>query len=1089
MEITFAGPKRVCNPTVTGRPRLTPDYNTPSDAQLLPPPGGWKPNNINAYSESVQPSRRPVQPGAFKPRNTMDESMPIRPQKQKDRMQGPVERRKLAMHEIEGGNVNPRSRHVSKDTGRTIKHSASTWFKPGLQQESVRDRGAKSITTTPQGRDHASDSRPLFGNDEFENVDKMSHTKSAFTSKKKRKRANEVASSVSGRRSSHSASQTSHDIEAHAHKGGLPDTLEVSQRMMQDAAASTRKGHVHDVEGLRPPINLTKGFEAPQSNTVKRARRQQRDDATIEHELSLLAQLEEARGMTDEQMMRHTSNKRTVGHDAQRSTDFVPVHSADRIYRQKQLATPGRGNSPESDGTDPLAGPTTVRATPRGPTGHSPLQQTSYPRDESQLSPTGPHRSEIHGTRPSSERRATDSSHHIRTHVRQNMNSKFFVKINAIHHSLCNLTNGSICLEWIPKEKHFLVKQNGDRILIPLEGRCVTFGPGWQKWRYHDDSCKVLLSGSATSGTRGILLIDFASDDDKYDFRDGLLIACPNLHFEVKDKDWIENAWNNQVKVLSENLESRRTIVKPQPAQVANEDVIIYEDDNVEDKTKDTPRCKVSHASRPSQVRMEEGDEPVQSEPGTAYSQGLRRSIRGHMANLQPKRESTPPALHKHSATLNPWQHPVLYPTFPSAPRRVTVDFKDLERLDEGEFLNDSIISFALREVEEKMLKVPREDIYMFNTFFYSNLTTSKTGKRGFNYDAVKRWTNKIDLFSYKYVVVPINLNMHWFVAIICNLPLLLDSASSEVNNKGEEVVKPESRDGPEIVNLEDELVSDQDPPVPIGDLSISEDTTPRRDVGIKEQHSANGSGKKGSKSTADVVPKYNHASDFFIMTLDSLGSARTTEIRYLQKYLVAEAEDKRKVVIDIKQFAGTTARGIPQQSNFCDCGIFLVAYIQTFADNPYRFVRDILTWSRDGNTEIMDVDPTAKRTELRDRLVKLNAEQEAIRREARQRKIDARAASVLASSQTTARGDDSVKTSRKQTLHSSQDSTARAEHVRRDQVRNTPVAKVLQEIDEEDDLPVVPPQPAGAGYRLHALPPPVSDRPSSSASADLDLG
>jgi sentrin-specific protease 7 len=45
----------------------------------------------------------------------------------------------------------------------------------------------------------------------------------------------------------------------------------------------------------------------------------------------------------------------------------------------------------------------------------------------------------------------------------------------------------------------------------------------------------------------------------------------------------------------------------------------------------------------------------------------------------------------------------------------------------------------------------------MFSTFFYTRLITLPGGKSGFNYSAVERWTLGVDIFSYKYIVVPIN--------------------------------------------------------------------------------------------------------------------------------------------------------------------------------------------------------------------------------------------------------------------------------------------------------------------------------------------
>lgn len=49
------------------------------------------------------------------------------------------------------------------------------------------------------------------------------------------------------------------------------------------------------------------------------------------------------------------------------------------------------------------------------------------------------------------------------------------------------------------------------------------------------------------------------------------------------------------------------------------------------------------------------------------------------------------------AADLTPIYSPVVYPV--EGPRKASVDWIDLERLDEGEFLNDNLISFYLRFV------------------------------------------------------------------------------------------------------------------------------------------------------------------------------------------------------------------------------------------------------------------------------------------------------------------------------------------------------------------------------------------------------
>ena len=121
-----------------------------------------------------------------------------------------------------------------------------------------------------------------------------------------------------------------------------------------------------------------------------------------------------------------------------------------------------------------------------------------------------------------------------------------------------------------------------------------------------------------------------------------------------------------------------------------------------------------------------------------------------------------------------PWKRPLTYPKI--GKKKTTVDWADLERLDEGEFLNDNLISFYLRYLEHTLEK-ERPDlakrIYFFNTFFFATLMNTHKGKKGFNYEGVQKWTRNVDLFTYDYIVVPINESTHWYLAIICNLPVL----------------------------------------------------------------------------------------------------------------------------------------------------------------------------------------------------------------------------------------------------------------------------------------------------------------------------
>ena len=120
------------------------------------------------------------------------------------------------------------------------------------------------------------------------------------------------------------------------------------------------------------------------------------------------------------------------------------------------------------------------------------------------------------------------------------------------------------------------------------------------------------------------------------------------------------------------------------------------------------------------------------------------------------------------------WRKPLTYPR--TGKKKVTIEWSDLERLDEGEFLNDNLIGFYLRFLEQTFEeKRPNlaNKVYFFNTYFYATLMNAHKPKRSFNYKGVQKWTKSVDIFTYDYIVVPINENSHWYLAIICNLPQL----------------------------------------------------------------------------------------------------------------------------------------------------------------------------------------------------------------------------------------------------------------------------------------------------------------------------
>jgi Ulp1 family protease len=174
-----------------------------------------------------------------------------------------------------------------------------------------------------------------------------------------------------------------------------------------------------------------------------------------------------------------------------------------------------------------------------------------------------------------------------------------------------------------------------------------------------------------------------------------------------------------------------------------------------------TEHSQADHSPQPLEKRHT-GSNADQEEKDRKYAESLqessqRRPVRATRQTLR-YRSASPlakPPIEKFSQVhgIKPeWTQPVVYPFV--GKKRTTVVFSDLERLDEDEMLNDNLIEFYIKWLIEQH-ETPGRQVYFFGTHFYTALTTG--GKRGFNYEAVHRWTTKEDIFSYDYVVIPVN--------------------------------------------------------------------------------------------------------------------------------------------------------------------------------------------------------------------------------------------------------------------------------------------------------------------------------------------
>ncbi|KAK6004746.1 hypothetical protein QM012_008608 [Aureobasidium pullulans] len=329
------------------------------------------------------------------------------------------------------------------------------------------------------------------------------------------------------------------------------------------------------------------------------------------------------------------------------------------------------------------------------------------------------------------------------------------------------------------------------------------------------------------------------------------------------------------------------------------------------------------------------------------------------------------------------WDAPLTYP--PTGTNRTTIDAEDVARLDDGELLNDNIISFCLREMQENNPDL-KAKVHIFNSFFYSTLTSLPSGKKGFNYEGVRRWTSKIDLFSHPFVAVPINTQYHWFLVIICNL----DKLERKLKLDGLEYEQEEPEAEPEAVVQEpvqsqstgsNDIEIPESPPQETkedgllqGVKRISLDASQEKEEELPPLSKLKPISRKG-KRQAPPLPKVDPDTPALII-LDSLSGTHTQEVKNLKQYVVHEGRDKRGLEFEYTELKGMTARGLPQQTNFCDCGVYLIGYMEAFLRDPAEFVRKVMSRELDHNNDFADFDPSEKRAEIRERLIKLEQEQ-----------------------------------------------------------------------------------------------------------------
>jgi len=381
-----------------------------------------------------------------------------------------------------------------------------------------------------------------------------------------------------------------------------------------------------------------------------------------------------------------------------------------------------------------------------------------------------------------------------------------------------------------------------------------------------------------------------------------------------------------------------------------------------------------------------DSDAPMQSTPGTEQREVNRRPKPRPAITPQPSTRRTrssfvPPP----EPTVDPDQIILIYP--PSGTGALNITNGVLKRLAPGEFLNDTLIEFGLKlwlhNLRERDPALA-DKVHVFSSFFYKKLK-GKSPQDG--YQSVRKWTAKFDFFEKDYIIVPINENVHWYLAIICHPSLTLRKPlppkvpvrasprrgrksapdlsfgarhSVEVNPEPESkpghtplpvpqeaeatnFYRPLSKPTPDLGTLEHdvELVTESTQQVSLEDIDITSVKVDGQGDSSSElgypEPSPEDAPKQTSRASTPLIdleePMDDSTETPHIFTLDSMGSNHPQAHKILQQYLAEEAKDKKNVV----EIRNATRRKVqvPSQPNFCDCGIYLLHFVRVFLKDP----------------------------------------------------------------------------------------------------------------------------------------------------------
>ncbi|KAF2897296.1 hypothetical protein ILUMI_08881 [Ignelater luminosus] len=282
---------------------------------------------------------------------------------------------------------------------------------------------------------------------------------------------------------------------------------------------------------------------------------------------------------------------------------------------------------------------------------------------------------------------------------------------------------------------------------------------------------------------------------------------------------------------------------------------------------------------------------------------------------------------------------------YPPGKGGLPINTEDYLCLAQDQFLNDVIIDFYLKYLLLNLPKEKQEKIHIFSTFFYKRLTTKpvKASRRSHpaeldptltpaqkRHARVEKWTKNVNLFEKDFVIIPINENCHWFLAIVCFPGMdgcqTMEGKPVHIEPKRKKAIKKEKDE--KAIPCDDGDISDRDE---------AEGDDSELDTDEEESESAESSQNEKSEVLKDQPIKQP-----CILIFDSLaGASRARVVATLRDYLTCEYKAKLgKERIFNKDVIKGCCPKIPQQTNFTDCGLYLLQYVEEFFKQPLKDYR-----------------------------------------------------------------------------------------------------------------------------------------------------